>query len=192
MAQPVWNPDPDFAIQDRRKGCYIPVRFSDDCTPTAVKWTLSSSPCSSGRATDAIRGSRRAGGPEEEGYFPVDATAERDAPYQSDYANTLGACPESDVVEVQEIHHPSPGQHRRLAPRATFSAVEAAPKGNGYYQLPSSALILTQQVYIDSGVTDDICHALLRSMLGEDYRTLVPSLCSLRKRCPWIQLRDSS
>ena len=33
----VCNPDPDFAIQDRRKGCYIPVRFSDDHTPTAVK-----------------------------------------------------------------------------------------------------------------------------------------------------------
>ena len=55
--------------------------------------------------------------------------------------------------------------------------------------LSSAALILThfhgelyQQVHIDSSVTNDTCHALLRSMLGEDYRMLVPNLCSLRER----------
>ena len=44
---PFWNPDPDFAIQDSRKGCYIPVWSLDDRTQTAIKWTLSDSPCSS-------------------------------------------------------------------------------------------------------------------------------------------------
>ena len=59
--------------------------------------------------------------------------------------------------------------------------------------LPSAALILThfhgelyQQVHIDSSVTIDTCHTLLGAMLGEDYRVLVPNLCSPRKR------RDSS
>ena len=52
------NSDPDFAIQDRRKGCYIPVRFSDNRTPPAVKTTLADSSCSSGRATGNLRSSR--------------------------------------------------------------------------------------------------------------------------------------
>ena len=103
-------------MQGRRKGCYIPVRLSDDCTPTAVKWTLSSSSCSSGRATDAIRTSRRSGGPEEEGDLPVDATSELDAPYQSDIANTFGACAESVKGEVQEFHHPLPWKTSPICP----------------------------------------------------------------------------
>ena len=56
--------------------------------------------------------------------------------------------------------------------------------------LSSAALILTrfhgelcQQVYIDSSVTNDTCHALLRSMLDEDYLSMVPIFCRLRKRC---------
>ena len=64
---------------------------------------------------------------------------------------------------------------------------------------PSAALILThfhgelyQQAYVDSSVPSDTSHALLRSVLGDDYRTLVPSICSLRKCCPWLQLRDRS
>ena len=133
-AKPVWNPYPDFTLQDQRKGCYIPVRFLDDCTLTAVKWTLSSSSCSSCRATDALRSSGRAGGPEEEGDLPVDATSDRDAPYQSDNANRMGACPESLKGEVQVLHHSSPGKHHRLAARAIFSAVAAVPKGNGCHQ----------------------------------------------------------
>ena len=68
-----WNPDLDFAIQDKRKGCYIPVQISDDSTPTTVA-----------------------------------ATSERDTPYQSDNANTLGACPESVKGEVYVFYHPSP------------------------------------------------------------------------------------
>ena len=41
---------------------------------------------------------------------------------------------------------------------------------------------LYQQVYIDRSVTNDTWHALLSSLLGEDYRTLVPSLVSLQQR----------
>ena len=54
-------------------------------------------------------------------------------PHQSETrptSNTLGACPESIKGEVQELHHPSPGKHFRIAPRAIFSAVA----GNGLYQ----------------------------------------------------------
>ena len=35
-SQKRWLNRPQFAIEDKRKGCYIPVRLSDDCTPIAV------------------------------------------------------------------------------------------------------------------------------------------------------------
>ena len=48
---------------------------------------------------------------------------------------------------------------------------------------------LYQQVYIDGSVNNETCHALQRSLLGEDYFDLVASLISLRIRCPWIRSR---
>ena len=49
---------------------------------------------------------------------------------------------------------------------------------------------LYQQVYIDRSVSNVICHALQRSLLGEEYLDLVASLISLQKRCPWLQIRS--
>ena len=120
----------DFLPQYRRKGFYTLDRFSDSRIQTAASWTLNTSSYSSGRATDASLSSRRAGGTKTEGNIAVDPRAERDAPHPSRMTYILGVCPESAEGEVQEIYHPYPGQHRRLALRATFSVVAAAPKGN--------------------------------------------------------------
>ena len=58
--------------QNGRKGCNNGSRQVR--SPTTVNWTPVPCTCSSGRATAWSGGARRAGGPEEEGDFPVDAT----------------------------------------------------------------------------------------------------------------------
>ena len=50
---------------------------------------------------------------------------------------------------------------------------------------------LYQQVVIDKTVDHATAHDLLRSLLGDGYRMLVPSLTSLHQRCSWLQLIDS-
>ena len=50
---------------------------------------------------------------------------------------------------------------------------------------------LYQQVVIDRRVDNNTGHLLLRSVFGNHYRMLVPSLTSIRQRCPWLQLQDS-
>ena len=47
-----------------------------------------------------------------------------------------------------------------------------------------------QQVHIDKKVDSDTCHCLLKSVFGPNYGVLLPSLTSLLKRCPWLQLRE--
>ena len=50
---------------------------------------------------------------------------------------------------------------------------------------------LYQQVVIDMTVDNATAHSLLRSLLGDGYRKLVPILTSLHKRCSWLQFLDS-
>ena len=51
---------------------------------------------------------------------------------------------------------------------------------------------LYQQVVIDKTVDNATAHSLLRSLLGNDYRMLLPSLTSLHTRLSSLQLFDSS
>ena len=51
---------------------------------------------------------------------------------------------------------------------------------------------LFQQVVMDKTVDNTTGHSLLRSLLGDGYRMLLPSLTSLHTRLPWLQLVDSS
>ena len=51
---------------------------------------------------------------------------------------------------------------------------------------------LYQQVVIDKTVDNATSHSLLRSLLGDGYRMLVPSLTSMHQRCSWLQLLDSN
>ena len=100
-----------------------------------MSWTLITSSYSSGRVTDASRSSRRAGGPEAESNIAVDTMADADdTSNQPNLAATLGACPRPDQGEVQGLCQPSPRNHRGIAARATFSSLEAAPKGDGQSQ----------------------------------------------------------
>ena len=50
---------------------------------------------------------------------------------ECNHADMLGACPRLNQGEVQGLCHPSPGHHRGIAARATFSSLAAAPKGDG-------------------------------------------------------------
>ena len=51
---------------------------------------------------------------------------------------------------------------------------------------------LFQQVVIDTTVNNATAHSLLRSLLGDGYGILLPSLTSLHTRHPGLQLSDSS
>ena len=51
---------------------------------------------------------------------------------------------------------------------------------------------LFQQVVIDKTVDNATAHSLLRSLLGDGYRMLLPSLNSLHTQLFWLQLSDSS
>ena len=51
---------------------------------------------------------------------------------------------------------------------------------------------LIQQVVIDMTVDNATSHILLRSLLGDGNRMLLPSLTSLHTRLSWLQLSDSS
>ena len=61
-----------------------------------------------------------------------------------------------------------------------------------------SVLVLTsfhgelyQPVVIDKTVDNATAHSLLRLLLGDGYRMLVPRLTNPHKRCSWLQLLDS-
>ena len=162
----------------RWKGCY---------TPTAGKWTLDSSSCCSGRATD-VRSSRRATGPEDEGFIAIDKTTEHDSADQSPITDILGSYPQQNQEEGEETHLPPLETISELPCKLPSQRWQKLVKEMGEINMgvvhekePSAALVLThfhedlyQQVYIDS-VNNETCHALLRSLLGEDYLDLVAS-----------------
>ena len=51
---------------------------------------------------------------------------------------------------------------------------------------------LFQQVVIDKAVDNATGHALLRSLLGDGYRIMVPCIVRLHDKYPWLQISDSS
>ena len=51
---------------------------------------------------------------------------------------------------------------------------------------------LFQQVVIDKTVDNATGHALLRSLLGDGYRILLPCIINLHDKHPWLQISDSS
>ena len=185
---------PDTFNEDRREGCYIQVRSSDNRIQTASSGTL-----------NTYRSSRRAGDLEDEGDFPVYATTFiDDTSNQPNHTATLGACPRPDQGEVQGQYHPSPGNHQGITARATFSSLAAASKWDGQSQHRAGGW----RHKVDAGHYSSSWGAVpagghrqegrqrhlscpLRSVFGEDYRMLVPSSIRLRQRCPWLQLRDS-
>ena len=193
---PIWIWDPDMAIQDWREGCYTQVRFSDNRIQTRAGSILDTSSYNTDRTTDASCSSRWVGGTEREGYIAVDATTDADdTSNQPNHAATLGVCPRPDQGEVQGLYHPSPGNHRGIA---------AAPEGDGQSQhraggwrhKVNAGHYSSSWGAVPAGgnqrtVDNDTCHILLRSVFGKDYWKLVPSLTSLRQRCPWLQLQDS-
>ena len=191
---PFSKPDPDFAYKDRRKGRFtstagtwiLDIAYKDRrkgrFTPTAGTWTLDFSSLCSGRATD-VRSSRRATGPEEEGYIVVDAIPMR-----------LSA----DSLSSPTAWNRACNRLRRRARRHISPLVETIPelpselpsrrwqklgKETGELNIglvneeePSTALVLThfhedlyQQVYIDRSVNNETCHALLRSLPEEHF-----------------------
>ena len=51
---------------------------------------------------------------------------------------------------------------------------------------------LFQQVIIDKAVVNATGHALLRSLLGDGYRIMLPCIIKLYDKYPWLQISDSS
>ena len=51
---------------------------------------------------------------------------------------------------------------------------------------------LFQQVVIDKAVDNATGHALLRSLLGDGYRIMLPCIIKLQDKYPWLQISDSS
>ena len=51
---------------------------------------------------------------------------------------------------------------------------------------------LFQQVVIDKTVYNATGHNLLRSLLGDGYRILLPCIVNLHNKYPWLQISDSS
>ena len=51
---------------------------------------------------------------------------------------------------------------------------------------------LFQQVVIDKAVDNATGHALLRSLLGDGYRIMLPCIIRLHDKYPWLQISDSS
>ena len=51
---------------------------------------------------------------------------------------------------------------------------------------------LFQQVVIDKTVDNATGHNLLRSLLGDGYRILLPCIVNLHNKYPWLQISDSS
>ena len=96
---PIWNPDPDFTIQDRMLhispviGRPHPIRRQVDRLLLVLQLRV------------IYRG---AGGLEREADFPVDATADADdTSNQPNDAATVGTCLHPDQGEVQRLYHTS-------------------------------------------------------------------------------------
>ena len=51
---------------------------------------------------------------------------------------------------------------------------------------------LFRQVVIDKAVDNTTGHALLKSLLGDGYRVLLPCIVKLRNKHTWLQICDSS
>ena len=131
---PVWNPDPDFPIQDRQKGCYIPVWFSDDWTPVTGPQPLSSGP-SGPHLSAPVKLSFVA--PVEQVALKMKATSPL-MPQQSERRRPTSPttlphreCAQSRIKRwYRNFITPPLEKNLWLAPWATAAA--AAPKGNGH------------------------------------------------------------
>ena len=67
-----------------------------------------------------------------------------------------------------------------------------AGRSNSKLVITTSQGELFRQVVIDKAVDNTTGHALLRSLLGDGYRVLLPCIVKLRDKYTWLQISDSS
>ena len=67
-----------------------------------------------------------------------------------------------------------------------------AGRSNSKLVITTSQGELFRQVVIDKAVDNTTGHALLKSLLGDGYRVLLPCIVKLRDKYTWLQICDSS